>query len=78
VYKPHRAFYETILDDLRLTPDRVLFVGDSLTDDVWGPTQLGIKTCHVNRKNIPYRDIIPDYTVSSLKELPDLLRGKQL
>jgi len=78
VYKPHRAFYETILDDLRLTPDRVLFVGDSLTDDVWGPTQLCIKTCHVNRKNTPYRDIIPDYTVSTLKELPDLLRGKQL
>lgn len=74
VYKPHRAFYGAILDDLQTRPDEVLFVGDSPTDDVWGPARLGIQTCHVNRKNTPYKDIFPDYTVSSLAELPDLLQ----
>ncbi len=68
VYKPHRAFYKMILDDLHAASDEVLFVGDSLTDDVWGPARLGIRTCHVNRKNTPYRDIVPDYTVLSLNE----------
>lgn len=78
VYKPHRAFYQSILDDLHSAPDEVLFVGDSLTDDVWGPARLGIKTCHVNRKNTPCREIVPDYTVSSLDKLPDLLNEEQL
>lgn len=77
VYKPHRAFYQKILDDLHATPDEILFVGDSLTDDVWGPAQLGIKTCHVNRNRAPYREIIPDHTVLSLNELLDLLSEVQ-
>ncbi len=78
VYKPHRAFYKMILDDLHAASDEVLFVGDSLTDDVWGPARLGIRTCHVNRKQTSDRDIIPDHTVSSLNELPDLLNEEQL
>lgn len=78
VYKPHRAFYQMILDDLHATPEEVLFVGDSLTDDVWGPARLGIKTCHVNRKQTSDHDIIPDATVSSLDELPDLLIEERL
>lgn len=78
VYKPHRAFYQMILDNLHATPEDVLFVGDSLTDDVWGPARLGIKTCHVNRKNTACREIIPDHTILSLNGLPDLLNEERL
>ncbi len=50
VYKPRPAFYEKILDSLGLSPGAVLFVGDSLLDDVAGPQQAGMKACWVNRK----------------------------
>lgn len=73
VYKPHAAFYRRILDDLHADASEVLFVGDSLTDDVWGPARLGIKTCHVNRKQTTYRDIVPDLSVASLQALADRL-----
>ena len=34
--------------------DDVLFVGDSLDDDVYGPAIVGIQTIWVNRKNLKY------------------------
>lgn len=66
VYKPQKAFYEKILAVLSLRPEEVLFVGDSLTDDVYGPRQVGMKTCWVNRKGQPSPIPPPDYTVPDL------------
>ncbi len=73
VYKPNDRFYQLILDDLGLTPSEVLFCGDSLTDDVFGPKQLGIKTCHINRRNEKSETIIPDYELNSLEGLVELV-----
>ena len=66
VYKPQKAFYEKILAVLSLRPEEVLFGGDSLTDDVYGPRQVGMKTCWVNRKGQPSPVPPPDYTVPDL------------
>lgn len=65
-YKPQKAFYEKILAALSLPPEQVLFVGDSLIDDVYGPRQVGMKTCWVNRKKQPAPDLPPDYEVADL------------
>lgn len=70
IYKPQAEFYKKILDTINADADEVLFVGDSLTDDVLGPQKLGIKTCWINRKNIALNDgIKPDYIISNLNEL---------
>lgn len=50
IYKPKPEFYKKILDKMRAGINEVLFVGDSLIDDVLGPQKLGIKTCWINRK----------------------------
>lgn len=51
----------------------VLFVGDSLIDDVLGPQKLGIKTCWLNRKNLKIdHEIRPDFIVNNLNELLSL------
>ena len=73
VYKPQKAFYETILAALSLPPEAVLFVGDSLTDDVFGPARAGMKTCWVNRKGQPAPTPPPDYTVEDLTGVPAIL-----
>ncbi len=50
-YKPDKRFYEYILKEIRLSSDEVLFVGDSLSDDISGPQQLGIRSVLIDRNN---------------------------
>ena len=73
VYKPQKAFYETILAELSLPPEEVLFVGDSHTDDVFGPARAGMKTCWVNRKGQKMPAPPSDYTVADLTGVPAIL-----
>ncbi len=49
-YKPHKAFYTKILNDIKLEPDEVVFVGDSLLEDVKGPQSVGIYSVLLDRK----------------------------
>jgi putative hydrolase of the HAD superfamily len=42
--KPHPAIYEAALSELRIAPERALFVGDRLVEDVRGPAELGMTT----------------------------------
>lgn len=75
-YKPNPEFYLQILTENHLKNDEVIFVGDSLTDDIYGPGRLGIKTVLVDR-NETYSSqmniamIKPDIIVKELKGLID-------
>jgi len=42
--KPHPAIFEQALSDLGVAPERTLFVGDRLVEDVRGPAELGMAT----------------------------------
>jgi putative hydrolase of the HAD superfamily len=42
--KPHPAIYERALSDLGVEPERTVFVGDRLVEDVRGPAELGMRT----------------------------------
>jgi putative hydrolase of the HAD superfamily len=42
--KPHPAIYDAALSDLGVAPERALFVGDRLIEDVQGPAELGMTT----------------------------------
>jgi putative hydrolase of the HAD superfamily len=43
--KPHPAAFERALDALGVSPERTLFVGDSLAADIGGAAALGMHTC---------------------------------
>jgi FMN phosphatase YigB (HAD superfamily) len=45
VRKPHPRFYAAILDALGAEPQAVMFVGDSLADDVLAPADAGMQAC---------------------------------
>jgi len=72
-YKPNNQFYERLLDRLNCKAHEVIFVGDSLVDDVQGPSSVGIKAIWVNRKKQVAEKIKPYYVVSNLSELLDIL-----
>lgn len=75
VNKPARAFFEACfaaVPDFRAQD--AIIVGDSLSSDILGGINAGIRTCWYNPAHAPEReDIRADYTVFSLAELPELL-----
>ena len=73
-YKPASQFFTQILDDNGLSSHEVLFVGDSITDDILGPKAIGIKTVWLDRNRIG-SNIGQDYTITDLNGLlNDVLR----
>ncbi len=75
VYKPKKEFYQKILDKISLTSDDVVFVGDSLNDDIFGPQNIGIYSILVDRKNkyTEENKVKPDIIIKSLTELPEVM-----
>lgn len=73
--KPSKAFFDTCFARIPdFDPARAMMVGDSLTSDIRGGINAGIKTCWVNPAHAPGReDIRPDYEIEALSQLPALL-----
>ena len=73
--KPSKAFFDACFARIPdFDPARAMMVGDSLTSDIRGGINAGIKTCWVNPAHAPGReDIRPDYEIEALSQLPALL-----
>jgi 2-haloalkanoic acid dehalogenase type II len=68
-YKPHMQFYKKMLEKIKLKKDEIIYVGDTLKNDVFIPKKLGIKAVWINRKNKKITGKKPDFIIKSLKEL---------
>lgn len=73
--KPEARFFESCFREI---PDfergRTIILGDSLTSDIRGGVNAGIKTCWFNPGGkINSGPIIPDYEIATLSEFEDLL-----
>lgn len=74
--KPSKEYFDGCIAQIPgFCPEQAMMVGDSLTSDILGGIQAGMKTCWVNPEGKPGRpDIVPDYEIRSVAELEDLLR----
>lgn len=78
--KPSPAFFSAAMERLSaffpqpLLPEEVMIVGDSLTSDIKGGRDCGMRTCLYNPKGkpVPERDG-PDVSVRSLAEVENVL-----
>ena len=52
-----------------------MIVGDSLSSDIKGGLNAGIKTVWVNAEHKPWGDIRPDYEIEFLSQLEELLEN---
>lgn len=73
--KPSRIFFEYCLEQLEERDrSRILIVGDSMTSDILGGIQAGIRTCWYNPEERPcgcaYR---ADYEISVLQQIYEVL-----
>ena len=68
--KPHPSIFELAIDNFKIEPQEILFVGDNFSLDVVGAKKVGMKSAWVNRecKTIS-KDIESDYELSSLDDL---------
>ena len=73
--KPNMAFFDAVFDAIRPTDlSKVLIIGDSLTSDIRGGNNAGIRTCWYNSDRLPARPGYNiDYTISDLREVLDIL-----
>ena len=75
-YKPQKEFYTKILEEIHMDSNEVVFVGDSMDDDIIGPQSVGIQSILIDRKN-RYDDEkkkIPDAVISDLRELKEVMK----
>ena len=73
--KPSKEYFDACFAQIPdFDPERAMIVGDSLTSDIRGGINAGIRTCWVNPEHNPGRaDICPDYEIEALSRLPKLL-----
>ena len=76
VEKPSKAFFEVCFSKVpSMKPEETIILGDSLTSDILGGKNAGIKTCWFNRFGKARRtDICPDYEISSLDQFIPLIK----
>jgi HAD superfamily hydrolase (TIGR01509 family) len=77
--KPDRRFFEIALKKSGLDANQVLFVGDSLEQDITGAHAMGMRTALITELDqlAPFetgrKSPDPDYRIRSLSELPGIL-----
>ncbi len=71
-----RIFLHTV-DELRLSSEQVVHVGDHLLNDVFGASQVGMKTVWIDRKDDHQKevDVHPDVTVLSLGDVGEAVES---
>ena len=74
--KPSKAYFDGCFAQIPgFSPEKAIIVGDSLTSDILGGINAGIRTCWVNRDKLPGRpDIQPDYEIAGIYQLEELLK----
>jgi len=74
--KPSKAYFDACFARIPgFDRSKAMIVGDSLTSDIKGGINAGIKTVWVNPEHKPCGDIRPDYEIEALCQLEDLLEN---
>ncbi len=75
--KPNMAFFDAVFDVIRPTDlSKILIIGDSLTSDIRGGNNAGIRTCWYNPDRLPARPGYNiDYIISDLREVPEIIQS---
>ena len=72
--KPSREYFDACFAQIPgFDPDKAVMVGDSLTSDILGGKNGGMRTIWVNPGHKPCGEIVPDYEIESITQLERLL-----
>ena len=73
--KPDKRFFESCFSQIPdFSKQESIIIGDSLTSDILGGKNCGIKTAWFNKNNLENKtDIIPDYEFNNLNQIKALI-----
>ncbi len=76
VEKPNKGFFDAVFAEIgEFSRDEVLIVGDSLTSDIQGGVNAGIKTCWFNQKGAENTSALkPDYEIRDIGEVLEIVK----
>ena len=76
IEKPNVGFFEEVFRVIgQYAPEEVLIVGDSLTSDIQGGVNAGIKTCWFNPKGVENTSALkPDYEIKDVSEVLEIVK----
>ena len=76
--KPDPSMLRHVLDEMRVPPERAVFVGDKIRTDVYAARRAGVRSIWLRRADapVPTDGVRPDAIIHDLRELPILLRGR--
>lgn len=73
--KPDKRFFDSAFARIPdFDPAQAMIIGDSLTSDILGGKNAGIRTCWVNPGHKDCGSIVPDYEIESLSQMEALLK----
>jgi 2-haloalkanoic acid dehalogenase type II len=73
-YKPSIQFFNKIMTITELKSNEIIYIGDSLNDDILGAKNVGIYTILIDRKNeYKKNNIKPDAIINNLYNLEEIL-----
>ncbi|TJY44230.1 HAD family hydrolase [Cohnella pontilimi] len=73
--KPSERLFAHAMEQLGISPEDGVMVGDKLTTDILGANRVGMTSVWINRNNVKRGDeIVPKHEIASLTELPALLK----
>lgn len=75
VAKPQAGFFEYAYARVagNIPKEEILVIGDSLQSDISGGQQFGFPTCWISHERANATDIRPDFSISHVGDLPQLL-----
>ncbi|MFC5467630.1 HAD family hydrolase [Cohnella suwonensis] len=74
--KPSSNLFAHAMDQIGISPEEGIMVGDKLTTDILGANRIGMTSVWINRHGATRGDeIVPSYEIASLTELHDLLKA---
>ena len=77
--KPSKQFYDAAFKELNnnrnnpIIPSECLAIGDSITSDIAGGCNYGMKTCYYNHRSKPVNDSRIDLYANNLLDIPKLI-----
>jgi ribonucleotide monophosphatase NagD (HAD superfamily) len=83
VGKPSQTFFELASDSFGCKPEDLIMVGDDIINDIKGAQQMGIHSVLVQTGKyrntlVDSSNIVPDGSISSIKELPNYLQNRMI
>ena len=75
IEKPNKGFFDAVFAEIgEYSRDEVLIVGDSLTSDIQGGVNAGIKTCWFNPKGVENTSgLKPDFEIKDIGEVLEIV-----